>query len=307
MLCILDMRDLNHIHIEDVDYLISCIGRLKDSQLYEEKKLTILTPNSNGYYSFSNLMHFITTDISFFRSLVSLQKRLCECTLGYDRWKAIKRRKIEMIDIWKYRDTHRGESPVEPFCRKLYRDLFGGTNPYKHDYEVPMNNINDYMNDILSYFKVRYHPIPYKELKDPRIVALRRIGSTYSSMKFEPYSFGDNISGLSSNKDGSESNSSNYYLPARARIIISSSSSSSYNNNNNNNAENNNVEEIANYNKKKTSPQSRSPLSPPLKRFESDESAYYNKNVIIKKEQSASTCISKRGKEITIPGTIDEE
>lgn len=211
----MNMEDLNHIYNDELDELLSMTSRIKDPLIYEEKKKMYIHLNDDGSFSFTDLMNFLTSDLSFIRSLLSFQRRLCEVTLGYERWKSIKLRKKEMIKIWKYRDNNRGENPSEPFCKYICRIINGKPNPYKFDYEVVPANINNNMFEILDNFKVRYHPIQISNrIKNPRIMALRKVGSVYSREKMnDPFS---DLSHVSSGSDTS------YFLPDKIKTFSSS-------------------------------------------------------------------------------------
>lgn len=168
--------------MEDIDELISLIGHIKQKEIYETQKQNILKPNPNGKYSFVNVLQLITQDVHNFRSLISFQKHLAQVTFGYDKWRDIKKRKQEMIEVWKYRETHCGESPKETIFHRLSRIVSGEAKPYQYDYEIIPSNINKYMQDIIDYFHSLYHPFNINDIppEDRRISQLKKIGSTYT-------------------------------------------------------------------------------------------------------------------------------
>lgn len=179
---ILNLNTVSETKMEDIDELISTIGHVKQIDSYETQKQNTLRPSPNGTFTFTNVLQLITSDIHNFRCLISFQKHLAQVTFGYDKWRDIKRRKQQMIEVWKYRETHCGESPKESIFHRISRLVSGEAKPYQYDYEIIPCNINKYMQDIIDYFHSLYHPFNINDIppEDRRISQLKKIGSTYT-------------------------------------------------------------------------------------------------------------------------------
>lgn len=110
---------------------------------------------------------------------------MADSTFTYEKWKEIKYRKIIMVQVWKYRENHMGETPKETCIQRMIRVIDRKPNPYKYDFEIKPNDINKYMQDIINYFHSLYFPFNVNEIppEDRRISALKKIGSTYTLEK----------------------------------------------------------------------------------------------------------------------------
>lgn len=60
-----------------------------------------LIPNAAGYFTSDQIIVFLSKHKHFIQDLYLLQHKLCEITLGREKWKLIKLRRVEQFKIWK--------------------------------------------------------------------------------------------------------------------------------------------------------------------------------------------------------------
>lgn len=97
--------------MNDVEELVKLTcGQEKAMECFSNYGIELI-PNAAGFYSADHIIIFLSKHKHFIQDLYLLQRRLCDLTIGKEKWKIIKTRRVEQFKLWKMemKDQHRRE------------------------------------------------------------------------------------------------------------------------------------------------------------------------------------------------------